>query len=127
MSFPKNNGFTILEVVVAATVLSIGLLGVGRLMIGSMNANKTSHDMSIATTLAQEKIENLKQMAYLGIGMAGDTLTEPYGTILNHPSFERVVEISSVSGTSGVKSVTVRVSWKHLHHHSVELKTLMPR
>ena len=108
----SKKGFTILEVVVAAAVLAIGLLAVGRLMVGSIYSNQTSSDMSIATTLAQDQMEKVKQMAYLGVGEAGSNVEEDYGSIPGFPSFKRVVSVSSVPGINGAKAISVTVSWR---------------
>ena len=116
-----------LELLVAVVILSIGLMGMASLMIGSIHSNKTSSDMSIATTLAQEKMEKIRQAAYFGVGAAGTNVTESYNSITNYPSFQREVTVSSLSGESGIKVVTVKVSWEYLYNHSVELKTILSR
>jgi hypothetical protein len=77
--------------------------------------------------LAQKKMEEIRQMAYHGLGPEGTTSTEAYRTMPDHPFFQRVVSVSSVPGLAGAKTVTITVSWKYPYHQSVELKTILSR
>ena len=108
-------------------VLAIGFMAVEKLMLGTLYSNKTSRNMAIATTLAQQQMETVRQLSYLGVGASGDTLIEAYGAIPGFPSFQREMAVSSVSGLSGAKAVTVTVQWQHNYTHSVVLKTLISR
>lgn len=57
-------GFTLLEVLVAMTVLTIGLLGIAAMMITAMQGNQQSRRMTIATNLAQQRIEEMKNIPF---------------------------------------------------------------
>jgi len=50
----KNTGFTLIEVLVAISVFSIGLLGLAGLQLTAMKNNKSSHSRTMATILAQD-------------------------------------------------------------------------
>ncbi|MBU4318465.1 MAG: prepilin-type N-terminal cleavage/methylation domain-containing protein [Proteobacteria bacterium] len=123
----NKRGFTVLEVVVAATILSMGLIGTATLMIHSINRNKNSGEMALATTMAQKKMEEIRQMAYHGLGSEGSLSIEAFHTIPDNPFFQREVSVSSIPGVPGVKAVTVNVSWKAPYPQSVELKTILSR
>jgi Tfp pilus assembly protein PilV len=62
----QNNqrGFTLLEVVGAILVFAFGILAVTRLQIGSVRSNTFSNDLSAATNLAQDKMEELMSWPY---------------------------------------------------------------
>lgn len=53
-------GFTLLEVMVALFVLSIGMLGVAGLQVASKRANADSTQRTIAVLLAQELMERIR-------------------------------------------------------------------
>ncbi len=53
----NNKGLSILEVLVAMIVLSIGLLGVAPMVVMSSKSNSISRDTTVASKLAREKIE----------------------------------------------------------------------
>jgi type IV pilus assembly protein PilV len=122
-----RGGFTILEVMVAVAILSLGMLGMATLMISSINRNKNSAETSIATAMAQKKMEEIRHMAYHGLGTEGTLYIEAYHTIPDHPFFQRVVSVASVPDVPGAKAVTVTVSWKTPRQQSVELKTILSR
>lgn len=118
-------GFTLLEVLVAMVVLSIGLLGMAGLLIGTIHTDKVSQDMSIATVLAKTKIEELRRLAYTGLQSQTSPATEDYGSIANHPRFKRETTLSSLSGAPGLFDATVTVSWGWHGPHTVVQKTIL--
>jgi type II secretory pathway pseudopilin PulG len=58
----KKSGFSILEVVLAAAVLTIGLVAVIGLISSSMKSSMTSRDQAVATELMQEGIELVRNV-----------------------------------------------------------------
>ena len=115
--FINNNGFTLIEVLIAMVILSIGLLGTAALITGIIKGNKVSNRITTATTLAQDKIEEIKSMEYINVA------EEPLSIITDYPLYKRKVVIPPPPGT-GMKTVTVTVSWDS-GAHSVELKTIL--
>ncbi len=61
VSAAANSGFTILEVMVAILVLTIGLVGTAALMSTTVSSTARSHLMSTAALLASEKLEDLSR------------------------------------------------------------------
>jgi type IV pilus assembly protein PilV len=59
-----QKGFTLLEMLVAGTILTIGLLGVAAMMLTSINGNGQSRRMTIATNLTQQLAENIKALQF---------------------------------------------------------------
>jgi type IV pilus assembly protein PilV len=111
----NNKGFTLIEVLVAMVILSIGLLGTAALITGIINSNKLSNRITTATVLAQDKMEEIKRAG------AADK-TEPYNTISDYPLYKRDVVVDPL-GTD-MKTVTVTVYWD-ADAHWVELKTIL--
>lgn len=56
----ENGGFVLIEVLLAIAIVSLIILPVGSLFIKSSITNKKSQEIIIGTTLAQEKLEELK-------------------------------------------------------------------
>jgi type IV pilus assembly protein PilV len=56
----RRNGFTLLEVLVALLVLSIGLLGIGKLVMLSARANGSAYLRSQATALAYSMFDDMR-------------------------------------------------------------------
>lgn len=56
----RHNGFTLVEVLVALLVLSIGLLGVGKLVLFSARANDSAYLRSQATALGYSILDAMR-------------------------------------------------------------------
>ncbi|NVL90369.1 MAG: prepilin-type N-terminal cleavage/methylation domain-containing protein [Desulfobacterales bacterium] len=118
-SLHNNKGFTLLEILIAMVILSIGLLGMAVLTGGIMRGNTFSNELTTATTLAQDRMEDIKRAGYSG----ASSLTENYNEISNFPLHKRVTNV--VDGpASGMRTVTVTVYWDS-DAHSIVLKTIL--
>ena len=56
----RSRGFTLIEVLVALVVLSIGLLGMAKLVMVSSHANDSAYLRSQATALAYQMTDNMR-------------------------------------------------------------------
>jgi prepilin-type N-terminal cleavage/methylation domain-containing protein len=56
----RDHGFSLIEVLVAALVLCVGMAGVLPLVFGSVRATRAARDTNMATWLAWQKIEQLR-------------------------------------------------------------------
>ena len=123
----KNNGFTLMEVLIAIVILTIGLLSLASLTGAIIRGNRLSNDLTTATTLAQDEMEDIRRLGYSGTPTSDTTVTENYNSISGYPAYKRVtVTDVYTSGTTwppaGIKDITVTVYWDS-DRHSVELKT----
>ena len=119
----EHKGFTVLEVLIAMIILSVGLLGTAGMLLGTINSNKVSQDMSIAAVLAKAKIEELRRLSYLQLQSSASSETED--PVTDYPRFKRVSTLNNVSGTSRVYDATVTVSWGWKGIHHVAQKTIL--
>ena len=60
----KENGFTLLEVLVAITIFAVGLLAVAALHTSAIKMNSTSNKITNISTLAMDQIEKLSALPY---------------------------------------------------------------
>ena len=58
----REAGFTLIEVLVALTVMAIALSGVAMMSSSTMIADTSGRQQVAATTLAQEKLEQLRSL-----------------------------------------------------------------
>jgi prepilin-type N-terminal cleavage/methylation domain-containing protein len=58
-SLNHHSGFTLIEVLVGITILTIGLLGVAKMQISAIQGNSMSSCTSAALSLAEEKMERI--------------------------------------------------------------------
>ncbi|RZB30604.1 MAG: hypothetical protein SRB1_02884 [Desulfobacteraceae bacterium Eth-SRB1] len=120
----NNSGFTLMEVLVAMVILTVGLLGTAALITGIINSNKLSNRISAATVLAQDKMEDVKRLGYSGMPASDTTTTEAYNSITNYSLYKRVTFTEVANPAAGMKKITVTVYWES-DGHSVVLKTIL--
>jgi type IV pilus assembly protein PilV len=60
----QEKGFTLLEVVVATTILSVGLLAVASMQISSIRGNASAGDVTEAAILLGDEIEKLMRLSW---------------------------------------------------------------
>ncbi|MEW5948772.1 MAG: type IV pilus modification protein PilV [Thermodesulfobacteriota bacterium] len=116
----NKKGFTLIEVLIAILVLAIGLLSLATLASTVMNGNAFSNEMTTATTLAQEKLEDIQGQGYA----SASSSSENYSSITGYGAYKRVTTVAADTPATGMKTVTVTVSWD-ADAHSVALKTIL--
>ncbi len=106
----NQRGFTLIEIMVAVTLLSVGLLGMAGLTVGIMRGNTLSSEVTTATVLAQAKMEDIKRMDYGDVTQA-DFPLEDYNSISGYANYKRDTDIDVDNPDFGMKTVTITVSW----------------
>ncbi len=104
--FRKSKGFTMIEVLIALVILSVALLALAGLMIYTTRSNSFGNHMTEATTLAQDKLEELRVTSW------GDLLSGEYQdkvTTATGIEYTRIWNIANA--TDNLRNVTVTVTW----------------
>jgi type IV pilus assembly protein PilV len=57
---PRNRGFTLIEVLVSLVILSLGLMGIAKLMLYSSHSNDSAYLRSQATNLAYQMLDDMR-------------------------------------------------------------------
>ncbi len=126
----KNHcGFTLLEVLVAIVILSLGLLGLSAMTIATIRGLAFSEDVTTATNLAQEKMEQIKNDDYADVAQ-GNYPAEDYTAIPGFRQFKREVEIRPDDVLFNTKTAIVSVFWRRAkggQPHNVTLQTIISR
>ena len=60
----SERGFTLVEIMVAVVVLSIGLLASASMQLSAVHVNSSANGMTAATNLAQSRLEELMALQY---------------------------------------------------------------
>ena len=102
----KNSGFSLIEVMIAMAIFSIGILAVGSMQLSTGKNNSTGNLTTQATMLAREKIEELKTLSRSDLDTAdgNDTVADIYGR-----QWDRKWETDEIS--SSAYKLIVTVSW----------------
>ncbi|MFQ5498784.1 MAG: prepilin-type N-terminal cleavage/methylation domain-containing protein [Candidatus Zixiibacteriota bacterium] len=122
-----QDGFTLLEVMIAMLVLSIGILGLAPLIGFAIYGNTMASDMTGANALAQQEIEALVNQASYA-NMPYISTTDSVDNLFN---VYRYVEDNSVNGIlpSGIFKISVTVSWidQQNQNRSIYYSTMKPK
>jgi len=120
----SQNGFTLLEVLVAIVILTIGLLGTAGLTTGVIRGNHYSKNITSATAAGQTLLESVKSSGYTNATSANfpnDTVT------MGGMTFTRTTTITNSSPAANMKTVSVTVGWTESNNtaRSVNLQTIL--
>ncbi|MEW6740393.1 MAG: type IV pilus modification PilV family protein [Nitrospirota bacterium] len=111
----KEKGFTLLEVIVAITVMGIGIVLIMQLFSGGLRSGKVSRDYTVAVVHAREKMEEMLINPLAGTGDFGD----------GYKWQTEVMPYSLTGEDFGVLKITVKVSWATLRKdRAIEIITL---
>src|SRR5512140_3377899 len=134
-----DEGFSLIEVLVALTILAVGMLSLALLQVTAIKGNAGASKSTIATDLAQTKLELFRRTAWAAIDNstnttfdggttpiyasvpsdAGDSVTPRGGT-----TFYRIWRVMP-NATNSLKTITVWTCWQDNsgNWHSVMLVT----
>lgn len=117
-----TTGFTLIEVLVAMAIFAIAVLGLAIGTTSVMRANQTGLYTTIATNLAQDKLEELKAKPAAQITTTGSP--ENNISVSGVPvSFNRSWAVTSNSPATGVKRIDVTVTWTDYMSRTVTISS----
>ena len=119
-----QHGFTLIEMLVALVVLSIGMLGMSRITVSTISVHATNERLAKASALLQDSMERLKKSGYAGA--TSGTVTDTYGSMVhyntytntefNYSIYKRVTSVAANTPATNMKTVTVTVFWQNDRH-----------
>lgn len=136
----RENGFTLIEVMIAIMILSVGLLSVGVMQTAAMKGNATSRSIGGGANKAAEKLEELRTLPVThalvqernddrdgkaGLGDAGIGTSDHSETIGQYKIFWNVADAMVDNNT---RTVAVIVQWgEGKTPHSVVMQGVIPK
>ena len=111
----KVQGFSLIETLIAAVIVAVAMLGLGKLQGITLLNSADSRMKTHALNLAQEKIEALRMFAnqstYTGLACGACTDSNLLGANANFNRTWKISSCPSLVVTSTCKKVSVKVTW----------------
>jgi type IV pilus assembly protein PilV len=119
-SIGPNAGFTLVESMLTLAIMSMTLLALAGLQITALRGNALSRRITTATSIAEQRIEQLKNISYANI--QAEDATQVTASNLH---FTRQVTVTN-GPLPNTKSVSVLVSWQDQSKtHTLPIATII--
>jgi prepilin-type N-terminal cleavage/methylation domain-containing protein len=112
----SERGFTLVEVLVAALIIGVGLVAVAAGFQVATGGVEIGRQQTMATFLAEQRLEQVRAQAltnFTAAGVASGLTQEPYGSLPNAPNYRRDTTIADfdpdADGVVDLKQVRVTV------------------
>jgi len=102
----NEKGFTLLEILIAVVLLSVGMLAMGSFLGSFVNRNAANERMTTGTAMAEEKVEALRSQALSTDLTAADGSTETLTA-----SGGNYTRTWVINDTNNPHTITVTVAW----------------
>lgn len=107
----NSSGFTLIEVLIAALIIVFGLLSMGTFLGSLVNKNANNERRTMATSIAEQKIEDLRNQMLQNDLTGADNSLSPHQTITT-PAGPFVLSWSIVEDAVGeTDQVTATADW----------------
>jgi len=122
-AFSKASGFTLIEVLVAVVVFSLGIIALFGSFSLALNTSRNGRDLTTANHLAETKIEQLRLGGFDDIAID----TNPSPTAVGQLAQGQMkVVVDYYNGNTKIKLVTVKIYWQSRpESRAVTLTTLI--
>jgi prepilin-type N-terminal cleavage/methylation domain-containing protein len=107
----NENGFTLIETLVAMVILAIAMLGIAQLQLSAIQGNRSSYDMTEASALASDMIEQMVLQNWKDPTTVGC----PTGASMAPVTQSNITYTRSCTpggGSIGQRVFTVTVNWR---------------
>ena len=101
----RGAGFTLIEVLIAAAVLGVVLLGASALSIAASVRRHRSGDHTTAAELGQQHLEWLRNQGYASSDLTAGATTATLGG--DYSGYVRTTIVQDATPRTGVKEITV--------------------
>jgi len=115
--FNTSKGFTLLEMLIAMTILSVALLGLAQMMLLSIRGTSFGNKVTEATTFAQDKMEELRTVDWNTLQDGNDVIGGSQGI-----QYQRAW---TVVPTGKMKTVDLGVSWDDGNNHLLRITSVI--
>lgn len=124
-TYLKQAGSALLEVIVGAIILSVGILGALQVTAEAARYEKSAQLMERAVICAQSQLENIRTKTYSEISGSSPSLIS--GSLCESALTPTATVITPTPSSDGYRIITVAVTWQNRHNNaqSISLSTII--
>lgn len=129
MNINKDDGFTLVEILIAITIFCFAVLGLAIGTVSVIRSNQTSHLRASAVNLAQARLEEFRAMtstAFSALSCPSSTPCSDNATA-SGVTFTRQWWITNNSPVAGVNRIDVTVNWTDYASQTLTFTASVPQ
>jgi type IV pilus assembly protein PilV len=107
----RQQGFTLIEVMIALVILAAGLLALMTMQIVSIKSNAFSSEMTYASMLAQSRLEQIRNIQYASVNPGIVTDTVPASNATKGMAYNVTTQVVNNTPATDMKTVTLTIDW----------------
>ncbi|UCF05582.1 MAG: type II secretion system protein [bacterium] len=120
----SQKGIGLIEIIIAMLIFGVGIMAAIRTLPDSNTATTRARNLTVATNLAQEKIEELMALPYNNADLSAGNHNDPLNPLEIH--YTRTWNVTNNVPVTGMKRITVTVSYESASKdNSVTLNTYL--
>jgi len=126
----KQDGFSLIELLIAMLILIIGFLAMANMHVMAMFTNASAQHITEGTALAQSKMEELLGLSYTDLlDTDGDYIEETPDASYYDGSYFSVFRrvTNDPEGVSNLKKIEVKVEWREIRLKRIVLTSVKAR
>ena len=107
--FKDRRGFTLVEMMIALVLFGVGMMALAQVLPNGLSVRDKARRMSVATSMAQEEIERLRDLPYNHADLAAGAHADPDNPV--DDAFVRNWAVQIDTPVANMKRVTVTVTF----------------
>jgi prepilin-type N-terminal cleavage/methylation domain-containing protein len=127
----KDQGFTLIELMVAVTIFSFAVLGMAIGTVSVIQTNQNTHLQASAINLGQAKLEEFRAMtsgSFAGVSCPSFATTGCSDSpAASGTTFNRSWQVTPNAPVAGVSQVDVRIAWTDYTSRTVTFTSSVPQ
>ncbi len=118
-----ERGFTLIELIMIIVITGIAIIPISNMILEGVRGTIDSNIAAIAPSLAMEKMEETKQLAFSSVSASSGTLSSPFTDYSYTVSVGYVDENFNTTGSSLYKKVDITI--QYVSGYSLALTTVI--
>lgn len=104
-----NGGFTLVEMMIALVLFGVGMMALAQVLPRGLSVRDKARRMSVATSMAQEEVERLRNLPFTHADLAAGNHNDPDNPVDN--AYRRTWAVQENTPVEDMKRVSVTVSF----------------